>query len=742
MATAKQKDAGRQMYQWSPGPLNIRKASQRVGFQLPFDIVTLGNIEAIIAELGKATYCALDTETTSLDPDVAKLCCVSFCWGDKAYVAYAHHSNEKAVLPREAFVALMWAIYSVGSARVGEMLPNGKPRTLAPVVFFNFNYDYRIIRNTIPEIPWRSLGNRIVDTQGLVFLSDTNIFNWSLKSASRYFLGVDPPEFDQEALGEAIFTQNLYQLTFYAAFDAWDTAKLYELFLPEIKRLMPFILNVDSRLQIPLVEFEENELPIDWELVREYSQLLSKKIEITKSEFFGKYGVINLNSGDQKAEVLRRLGYDTKEKTDTGKMKVDIKNLEKLKEQGCDAAALMVNYSKLVKLQSSYVSPMVERMEHGLPVRFKYRHYRVPTYRLAAGSYSPGKKVKKALKNLGYWTSVNVQSAPKPKIAERRTNFDPQTFSFDFASDGKYVAETGSAELTFRKAFIAPDSDWVWVSSDFSSQELVIISVLSKDPTWLEALRNGEDLHKKMALGIWGPENYDKNKRKIAKSINFGVAYGAEAPTLARSANIPVPQAAEILANTKKFVPRLFQWFDEVHQEGRRNGFIVNPFGLIRQVAPYYRMGKSWAAFGDRTTVNTKIQSSGSVMIRIALYKLWELLELEKYKGKVRFMVTVHDEVNLVVHKSVLLDFLGDLDFVLRAANHPSWEVKVSPEHSIGANWAEVVAVELIKDANGKVVALKPKAELAGADTKPAEAPGGEAEDFLDLDQFEYGEQE
>ena len=176
---------------------------------LPYELVTPANIDTVIGELAYASYVALDTETTSLDPDVAKLCCISFCMGGTAYVAIAQHSREELVLSRPDLLRLCMAILRVGSSNKGQVLPSGKIRDYGAMVFFNFNYDYRILRNTIPELPWRELGMaemRVVDAQGLVFLSDTNIFNWSLKSAARFFLGVEPPEFDESAwYGEAVF---------------------------------------------------------------------------------------------------------------------------------------------------------------------------------------------------------------------------------------------------------------------------------------------------------------------------------------------------------------------------------------------------------------------------------------------------------------------------------------------------------------------------------------------------------
>jgi DNA polymerase-1 len=198
----------------------------------------------------------------------------------------------------------------------------------------------------------------------------------------------------------------------------------------------------------------------------------------------------------------------------------------------------------------------------------------------------------------------------------------------------------------------------------------------------------------------------------MAKIANFLIIYGGSAFTLSQSLGIDLAQAEFIVNQMKESIPTLFKWVEETQRKARQQGFLVNAYGLPRQLAPYYRMGESWASFADRTAVNTLVQSCGSVIIRIVLRKLWELIK-NKYPTTVQFLATIHDEVNFRVKKSVLLAFLEDLERIMVGANHPEWEVKAGVEHSIGRNWAEVVAVSLVRDSEGHVVAVVPKGEKA-----------------------------
>jgi DNA polymerase I-like protein with 3'-5' exonuclease and polymerase domains len=64
------------------------------------------------------------------------------------------------------------------------------------------------------------------------------------------------------------------------------------------------------------------------------------------------------------------------------------------------------------------------------------------------------------------------------------------------------------ADNRFRNCFKAPKGH-VFVSSDYSSQELNIIAFGSQDPVWLKALSLGEDLHSTCAVLVYGQKWID-----------------------------------------------------------------------------------------------------------------------------------------------------------------------------------------------------------------------------------------
>ena len=74
-----------------------------------------------------------------------------------------------------------------------------------------------------------------------------------------------------------------------------------------------------------------------------------------------------------------------------------------------------------------------------------------------------------------------------------------------------------------RDCFVAK-SGFSLISLDYSQIELRLLAHFSKDPSLLKAFNDGEDIHTRTAISIFGSS--DKDKRAIAKSINFGLIYG------------------------------------------------------------------------------------------------------------------------------------------------------------------------------------------------------------------------
>lgn len=402
--------------------------------------------------------------------------------------------------------------------------------------------------------------------------------------------------------------------------------------------------------------------------------------------------------------------------------------------KGVPFVDMVSRYRKLVKLLSTYVSPFVQREELKLPVRFHYLLSNVPTMRLSSGAYSRSKK--KSEKNTGYFMDMNFQSIPKDPSQLRWLKFDSNPLDFRFLEEGEdrtgaICVETKDATLSPRKAFTAPEG-MVWLSADYSAEELRVAANYSRESVWVDSFLNGRDIHKETAIALWGEDVYNSDYRKMAKIANFALLYGGSSYTLQQKLGLPPAEADAFYEKYQSALPGLTAWKKKMIQTSRRQGFVVNAYGLPRRTSYYYAMGEQkYRNFADRTALNTTVQSAGAIMMRTALVKLVSILK-EKYnyfseKRDVVFRGTIHDSIDFCVRKERAYEFAQDLKKVLLSVSPPSWPVPMEVEFDLGWNWSELFVVEMV---DGKFI---PKAVSVTEELEPEELDEEDEEDGAEL---------
>ena len=100
-----------------------------------------------------------------------------------------------------------------------------------------------------------------------------------------------------------------------------------------------------------------------------------------------------------------------------------------------------------------------------------------------------------------------------------------------------------------RKAFVPRNEEYTLLSADYSQIELRIIASMSNDEAMKEAFRQGLDIHTATAANIYKVplDQVDRDMRRNAKSVNFGIVYGISAFGLSENLGIPRKEAAEII---------------------------------------------------------------------------------------------------------------------------------------------------------------------------------------------------
>lgn len=630
--------------------------------------------------VASASYASFDCETLTLDPmfggpEMLQITTLGL-QGDHTFITYN----------KELFKDMLAQYHKV------------------PVSFYMTPFDYRMMvyhgHCTLEDIPWA----KIHDLQHLTYLVDPNIpvGSNSLKVITEFFLGYTQPTF-ADTFGKKgnIYDADKETRDYYAAHDPWSTvlvgAKLHKIFmqLPNYKVFMQ--LHQHTFQQIFTWEFYDHR----WDIP--HLRKCEKKIQAEAFKLEGtllqEYGLSKPNSPKEKVILFNKLGISTGVYSEkTGAMSTSTKLLAFIDHPLCD---LLVRYTKVIKLQSTYFGKILQHLdpqdgsEAGLP-RLTYKTSHVPTLRFSAGS-SP------TLKGGGVNTPINQQALPKTDTILRTVGYNQQTQDIVWDPvemlDG-YIygtVESQNPNTSFRKGWLAMKDDHLVVSADYSGIEIVIAAYLSKEDAWVSAIEEGADLHGRLAARIYG-DNYTKDQRRDTKRATFNFCYEGSARSLQQRFNLDPVFAENLYTSWWQAVPNYRRWCDTQHRNARSQGHSVNMFGLVRPLARYYKLGdRRMASFGDRSSVNSPIQSACACMLRFVLCKLWQLEK--KYSGQAYFLSTVHDSVSFSVQREVVPQFIKEMIAIMLSVKPKAYshmQIDVTPD--IGYNVAEVFEVSVADD--------------------------------------------
>lgn len=237
-----------------------------------------------------------------------------------------------------------------------------------------------------------------------------------------------------------------------------------------------------------------------------------------------------------------------------------------------------------------------------------------------------------------------------------------------------------------RAAFVAEPGNLL-LSADYSQIELRILAHYSDDPALLESFRNREDVHTRTAAQTFGvtPDLVTPDMRRIAKVLNFGIAYGLSAFGLSQRLDLPSAEAQAIIdryftryAGVKRYV----EWAID---EARRKGESRTLFGRVRAMPEIAARNPALRMAAERTAINTPIQGTAADIVKLAMIRVHEALRREGHRA--RLLLQVHDELVLEVPEAEL----APVEALVRREMSAAAELKVPLDVEVGAarSWAE-----------------------------------------------------
>ena len=394
--------------------------------------------------------------------------------------------------------------------------------------------------------------------------------------------------------------------------------------------------DIEMPLANVLFSMEQEGISIQESFLDEYGALLNEKLEALAQQIYSHAGMIfNINSPKQLANVL----FDELNLSSGGKKRstsADV--LEKLRGKHPIVEDIL-EYRKISKVSSTYID--------GLK-----KHIR------------PDQKIH---------TSFNQTMTQTGRLSSSEPNLQNISIRDEL---GKEI----------RKAFVAEEG-YQLLSADYSQIELRMLAHMADEDHMIKAFNEGLDIHTKTATLIFDclPEEVDEHRRRIAKTVNFGIVYGQTEFGLSSQLNITRKEAGEFMKMYFESYPKIHEYMNQLIEFCKENGYVETLFHRRREIPEINDKNFMTREFGKRAAMNAPIQGSAADLIKIAMLKMDKALKDENIKSKM--LLQIHDELIFLVPDEEL-DLMKKL---VKETMESAMKLKVplKASISIGKSWYE-----------------------------------------------------
>lgn len=251
-----------------------------------------------------------------------------------------------------------------------------------------------------------------------------------------------------------------------------------------------------------------------------------------------------------------------------------------------------------------------------------------------------------------------------------------------------------------RKAFEA-DCGYSLVAFDYSQIELRVLAMLSQERELVKALKEGADIHTAVASKMFSVPMGEVNKdmRRKAKTINFGIVYGMGITSLQQALKTTREEAQKFYADYFARFPGIGEYMNRIKQETARRGYTETLFGRRRYIEGIHSNIPYIRGASERMAINAPIQGTATGdIIKLAIVRTHEELMAKKLHDSAFLLLQVHDELvyeikNDFVDRAapVIKDIMEGI--VRREHNRtvlPYTDVPLVVDVSVGENWGEL----------------------------------------------------
>ena len=593
-------------------------------------VMTIDELNALIEDLKRSEWIAMDTETTSVNPMQAELVGFSF-----------------AMRPDEGFYIPCGHRYLGAPEQLNlqEVIERLKPIFKNPSIKKigqNIKYD------------WIVLTRHGVRLEGVAF--DTMLASYLINPSKRaHNLDQIALDFlDHKTITYAdIAGKGKKSVCFaeipvdkavpYACEDADITRMAYAVLKPEIQKLglTDLLENIEMPLVPVLKNMEMRGIRVDRAKLKDLSRSFEQQLKQIEEKIYDLAGErFNIKSSQQLGTILfekLQLPVQKKTKKRTG-YSTDVEVLTTLAAKH-ELPKMVLRHRTLAKLKSTYTDALLDLVHpETRRIHTSYNQTVAATGRLSS-------------------SDPNLQNIPI------RTD------------EGKEI----------RKCFV-PRDGWLLLSADYSQIELRILAHCSEDEILIQAFKEDEDIHTRTASEVFQvfPSFITADLRRQAKIINFGIIYGMSPFGLSKALGISQKMAKTYIDNYFGRYKGVKAFIDQVIHEARQTEKTATLSGRIRLVPDINSNNGNLRRFAERIAINTPIQGSAADLIKLAMIEVEKAVSEKGYRSAM--LLSVHDEVILEVPP----EELQGVSAIVKEVMESVWDLSVPLKVNVGSgdNWA------------------------------------------------------
>jgi DNA polymerase-1 len=577
---------------------------------------------------------AIDTETNSLDPHQAILVGISISSSiGRAFYIPLNHLNGKNFSEKKVLSILKPYLEDKSIKKIGQ----------------NIKFDYTIFYHRGIDI------NCMEDTMLMSYVLDAGKNRHNMDTLSEIHLGHKTIKF-KDLVGTGKKQINFSEVDLdeaknYASEDADITYRLYKIFLKTLKT--ENLINIYEIFEKPLIKIlahmEINGIRLDKHFLKKLSSKFSNKIDQFENKIYKiSNKKFNIGSTKQLGEIMyNELKISPLKKTKKGSFATSATVLEDLVFKGHELPKLVLDWRQTSKLKNTY--------SDSLPEHLNPKTNRVHTSFLLAA------------------TSTGRLASSDPNLQNIPIKTD----------DGRDI----------RKAFISEKNKKL-ISADYNQIEMRILADLADVKELKKAFLNNDDIHSLTASQVFGVDIKKVNSeiRRKAKAINFGIIYGISQYGLAKQIGVSNIEAEEFLNSYFIKFPEIKEYMNATINFCRKSGYVQNIFGRKTHIVGINDKNFNVRNFQERAAINAPIQGSASEIMRLAMIRLNNEINLVKNEH-LKMLLQIHDELIFETNVNDLKQsskLISDIMMSVKSSELHSFSIPLLIDVNLGNNWGEL----------------------------------------------------